>query len=143
MSPSRDAAAEWSMAEHPWVERAREYMDAFHAWDVSALREFYADDVVWHVAGSHRLSGDYQGKDALFDYFRVARELTGGSLHLEPESILASDRHVAMFTRVTGRRNDRGLDVTLAQVMKVGPDGRWTEYWAVADDQDAVDDFWA
>ena len=142
MTPSAKAT-EWSIAEHPGVVRARQYMDAFHAWDVEALRDFYDDDVLWHVAGNHQLSGDYRGKDALFDYFRLARQLTGGSLHLEPESILASDRHIAMFIRVTGRRNDRALDVLLAQVMKVGPDQRWTEYWAVADDQDAVDAFWA
>ena len=143
MTVSADATGGWTIAEHPGVTRARQYMEAFHAWRVDAMRDFYSDDVVWHVAGNHRLSGDYRGKNELFEYFRTVRDLTGGSLILEPESILASDRHTAMFTRVRGSRAGRALDVLLAQVMTVGPDGRWTEYWAVADDQEAVDAFWS
>ena len=131
------------MNEHPGVERARSYVDLFHSGNLDALRDFYGEDVLWHVAGRHSLSGDYRGRDALFDYFRKASELTGNSLRLHPLSILASDRHTAMFTRVTGERDGKTLDVVLAQVLRVGPDGRWTEYWAVADDQDAVDAFWS
>jgi len=142
-TPARRSKAEPAVSTHAGVERAQEYIAAFHRWDVDAMRDFYADDVVWHVAGTHRLSGDYKGKDALFEYFAMARELTGGSLRLNPESILASDDHVAMFTRVTARREDVVLDTLIAQVMKVGHDGRWIEYWAVADDQDALDAFWS
>jgi hypothetical protein len=52
---------------------------------------------------------------------------------LAPEAVLASDKHTAMFTRVTGEREGKTMDVVLAQVFKTGPDGRWTEYWALAD----------
>jgi ketosteroid isomerase-like protein len=131
------------LAEQEGVQKAREYIDAFHNWDVDRMRDFYSDDIVWHVAGTHPLSGDYRGKDALFDYFTKVREMTGGSLRLEPESILASDRHTAFFTRITAERDGSSLDTLLAQVMRVGPDGRWTEYWAVSNDQDAVDRFWS
>ena len=48
-----------------------------------------------------------------------------------------------MFTRVQGDRDGRSLDVLLAQVFKLGDDGRWSEYWATAEDQDLVDAFWA
>lgn len=107
------------------------------------MREFFADDIVWHVGGNHRLSGDYRGKDELFEYFATVRELTEGTLRLEPRSILSSDRHTARFIRATASRQDRSFDVTLAQVFKVGEDGRWTEYWALADDQEALDAFWS
>jgi hypothetical protein len=40
------------------------------------------------------------------------RELTGGSLALEAQAILASDQYTAMFTRVTGQRESNTLDVT-------------------------------
>jgi hypothetical protein len=35
------------------------------------------------------------------------------------------------------------VDVVLAQVFKVAPDGRWFKYWALADDQDGLDEFWS
>jgi ketosteroid isomerase-like protein len=130
------------MAEHAGVTRAKEYLEIFATGDLDALQDFYSDDVLWHVGGNHPLSGDYRGKDALFDYFGRVRELTSGSLTLEPETILASDRHTAMFLRVRGARGDRKIDVIQSQVLKVGPDGRWCEYWAAATDQDQLDRFW-
>jgi hypothetical protein len=48
-----------------------------------------------------------------------------------------------MYVRVTGTRDGRSLDVTLAEALTVGLDGRWTEFWSLAEDQDAVDAFWA
>ena len=131
------------MTEHPNVQRARDEMEVFQKGDLEGLRDFFAEDVVWHVAGSHPLSGDYRGRDELISYFQQVREMTGGSLQLEPESILASDDHIGMFTRVRGQRNGKDMDAMLAQVLKVGPDGRWTEYWALADDQQGVDRFWS
>ena len=129
--------------EHPNVQRFRDYLGRYATGDLEALRDFYDDGVLWHVAGSHPLSGDYVGKEALLDYFHKVRELTGGTLKLEPESILASDTHLAVFTRVTGERDGRRLDALLAQTFDVGPDGRWTQYFALADDQRAVDAFWS
>ncbi|MGH2677965.1 MAG: nuclear transport factor 2 family protein, partial [Actinomycetota bacterium] len=56
--------------EHPGVERARASIEAFNRGDMGALSEFYADDVLWHVAGKHGLSGDYKGRDELIAYFK-------------------------------------------------------------------------
>lgn len=75
-------------------------------------------------------------------YFQRVREQTGGTLRLEPEAILSSDGHTSMYVRVTGTRDGRSLDVTLAEALSVGHDGRWTEFWSLAEDQDAVDAFW-
>jgi hypothetical protein len=35
------------------------------------------------------------------------------------------------------------MDVLLAEALTLDPIGRWTEYWALANDQDAVDAFWS
>ena len=75
---------------------ARGSIDAFNRGDMEALRDFYADDVLWHVAGKHGLSGDYRGRDELIAYFKRVLDLTGGSLKLESEAILASDQHTAI-----------------------------------------------
>ena len=97
----------------------------------------------WHVGGNHPLSGDYRGRDAIFEYFETVRGLTGGGLRSEPHDILADDSHGGVFTRVTADRGDRHLDVVLAQAYRINPDGKFTEYWALADDQDAVNAFWS
>ncbi len=123
--------------------RARESIELVQKGEFDKLRDYYTDDIVWHVGGNHPLSGDYQGKEELIGYFEQVRSQTGGTLTIEPESILAGDQHVGMFTRVTAQRDGRSFDALLAQVFRVAPDGRWCEYWALADDQDAVDRFWS
>jgi uncharacterized protein len=129
--------------EHPNVTRTREYLDTYAKGDLEALREYFSDDVVWHVAGNHALSGDYFGKDELIAYFREARELAGGSLTLEPSSIMANDEHVVVMLRVTGERNGKSLDIEMAEAMTIRPDGTWSEFWAMPDDQASVDEFWS
>jgi uncharacterized protein len=130
------------VSEHPNVTRTRQYFDTFAIGDLDALRDFFSDDVVWHVAGNHALSGDYHGKDELLSYFGKAREVSGGTLKLEPTAIMGSDRHVAVFLRITGERNGKRLDIEMAEAFTVDPDGRWSEFWSMPDDQDAVDEFW-
>jgi uncharacterized protein len=141
--PAKNTLWEVAMTEHPGVARAKASIDAFNSGDMAALREFYSEDVLWHVGGKHGLSGDYRGREELFSYFDRVRDMTGGTLTLEPEAILASDQHTAIFMRVSGNRDGKTLNVTLAEAFTVGPDGRWTEFWSLADDQDAVDAFWS
>ena len=131
------------MDEHPGVQRMRDYLARFEAGDFDAVRDFYSPDMVWHVGGDHNLTGDYRGQDALMGYFKNVRELTGGSLRLQPQSILASDKYTGVFTRVHATRDGKTLDALMAQVFKLGTDGRWCEYWATAEDQAHVDEFWS
>lgn len=131
------------MADHPNVETASRALAAFSAGDLEAYKEFFADDVVWHVGGHHSLSGTYRGKDALFEYFVKVRELTDGTLTISTQRILGDEGHVGVFARVTATRNGKALDVEMAQALEMTPDGRCKEYWALSDDREAVDAFWS
>jgi uncharacterized protein len=131
------------MAEHPNATRAREAMETFGRGDLHGYRDFFTEDVLWHVGGEHPLSGDYRGREALFGYFARVGELTGATLRIDPLDVLADDTHCAIFTRVTAQREGKEMDVVLAQAFKVNAEGRWTEYWALADDQEALERFWS
>jgi uncharacterized protein len=129
------------MAETSQAMRAREAFVA-GSGDLDALMEQLTDDVVWHVGGDHPLSGDYRGKAAVRAYLDRVSELTGGSLKLEPIDVLASDRFVGIFHRVEAEASGRKLDTAMVQARRVAEDGRYSEYWALAEDQRAVDEFW-
>jgi hypothetical protein len=45
--------------------------------------------------------------------------------------------------RVSACRDVRWMDVLLAQALTLDPNGRWTEYRALANDLDAVDAIWS
>ena len=132
------------MIEHGGVAKARTFLDALARGDEQAMGDFFTDDLAWHVAGSHPLSGDHRGREELLAHFAELRSLTGGSYALEAESVLATDYHTALFTRATGSRDDgRSLDVLLTHAFTVRSDGLWREYWVCAADQDAEDAFWS
>jgi ketosteroid isomerase-like protein len=130
------------MGEHPNVGLMQRYLDTFAEGDLEGLMEFFAPDVVWHVAGAHPLAGDYRGKEQLLGYFQQAQSETAGSLKLEPDAIMASDEHIALFLRVSGERAGKRVDAEMAQAFTVDADGKLSEFWSMADDQDALDEFW-
>jgi ketosteroid isomerase-like protein len=130
------------LGEHLNTAWVRAGFEAYNRGDFETLASYLAEDVVWHVGGDHPLSGDYRGRDAVLDYCRKAQELAGGTLQGEPLEILASDRHAGVFNHITAKRDGMTLDVVLAQALKLDDKGRWTEYWALADEQGAVDAFW-
>jgi uncharacterized protein len=131
------------MTEHANVAMIRRALEVYNTGDHEAMRGFLAEDILWHVGGDHEMSGDYEGVDAVVDYFQNVRRATGGTLRVEPVEILANERHAAIFMRVTAHRDVRRMDVLLAEALTLDLSGRWREYWALADDQDAVDDFWS
>ena len=128
---------------HPNVERLQQFLDAYAAGDRAALGEAFADDAVWHVGGTHRLSGDYRGREAILEYFdRVGAE-TSGTIQLDPIELMANEARGAAFLRVVADRDGRHLEVTMAEAFQFDGDGRIREFWAHATDQQAIDRFWA
>jgi ketosteroid isomerase-like protein len=122
--------------------RTREVLSAFSGGDLGALINHLTDDVVWHVGGDHPLSGDYRGRDEVRAYHDRVAELTGGTLSLEPTDVLASDRYLGIFVHAAAEADGRTLDTTMVEAVALAEDGRWREFWALAEDQPAIDEFW-
>jgi ketosteroid isomerase-like protein len=132
------------MDEHGNARRIRDALETFNRGDLDAYRELFDADVVWFVRGTHPMAGAYRGIEALFDYLRRAREVTAGSLRIEPVDVVADDRHAGVIAGVRARRGDgRELDIEMTEAFTFADNGRVTEFWALATDQSAVDAFWA
>lgn len=63
-------------------------------------------------------------------------------MKLQPIDILADDEHGGIFLKVTAQRGGRSLDTVLAEAIRFDAMGRWSEYWALAENQDMIDSFW-
>jgi ketosteroid isomerase-like protein len=127
---------------HPNAERLRRFLDAYARTDREEIARLLTGDAVWHVGGTHPLSGDYRGRQAILDYFDGVQRETAGTLTLQPIEIMASGQRGAAFLRVTGTRAGRSLDVVMAEAFVFTPDGLIGEFWAHASDQTAIDAFW-
>ena len=125
------------------VRRLEGWLAAYARNDRDAMADSLAEDAVWHVGGTHRLSGDYRGRENILGYFDSVRSETGDTMRLEPLEVMANEQHGAAFLRVTAERQGRRLDTVVADAFRFGDDGRIDEFWAHSAAQDAIDEFWA
>lgn len=120
----------------------QEGYEAFGKGDVPAVMAIWADDIAWHVPGRSPLAGDYRGKDAILGFFGQLQERSEGSFRLEMHDLLASEDHVVALVTEIGHRGERTLNSPATHVWHVR-DGKATEFWAMAADSYATDEFWS
>jgi YbgC/YbaW family acyl-CoA thioester hydrolase len=110
--------------------------------EVAPVEELLSEDVVWHVPGTSPIAGDYRGRDAVTEYFRVRRALAGGTIQVTKAGEVSHEE--ALVQLADGRAPLGGKDVVwrTAGVYRVA-DSRIAEAWLVPLDQDRFDRTWA
>jgi hypothetical protein len=125
------------MAEHPNAGLMRKGYAAFLVGDMETVSSLMTDDFVWHQPGNNPLSGEYKGKDHVFDFFAQLAKLTEGTLGLDVHDVLANDEHVVVLTEGSWDKPTRfrGRSVETWHMR----DGKATEVWVLNEDQAGVD----
>jgi len=125
---------------HPNAQLVAQGFAAFAAGDMATLKGIFAEDAVWHVSGSNRLSGDYVGIDAILRFFgEIASE---ASFDQDLHALLADDDgHVVALVPTIATRGAESLSGDNIYVFHVD-DGKATEVWGTPWDQAATDAFW-
>ena len=110
--------------------------------DIAPVEELLAEEVVWHVPGTSPIAGDYHGPEAVTGYFRLRRELAGGSIRVTKAGEAHHDE--ALVQLADGRAALGGQEVVwrTAGVYRVA-DGRIVEAWLVPLDREHFDLVWA
>ena len=125
---------------HPNEDLVREGFAAFGRGDMDTLRkQFFADDVRWHVSGRSPLAGDYEGPEQVIQYFARVIELTDGTFSIELHDVLANDEHAAALITIRGERAGKQLNDNTVLTYHIR-DGKVTEVWGHATDLYAVDE---
>lgn len=125
------------MGDHPNADLVRKGYEAFATGDMDTVAALFADDIVWHEAGSGPISGDFAGKDAVFGHFARLAEVTGGTFGQEIHDLLANDEHAVVLVEQSWEQPHpfRGKSVHVWHVK----DGIATEAWLTGQDQAAAD----
>jgi uncharacterized protein len=128
---------------HPNEDLVREAFAAFGRGDMDALRkQYFTDDLRYHVPGRSVLSGDHEGTEQVLQMFARVFELTGGTFSFELHDVVANDEHaVALFT-IRGERAGKQLNDNMVQASHFR-DGKVSEIWSYQGDQYAVDEFYS
>jgi hypothetical protein len=121
----------------------RAAVQAMTTGDVEALPTYFADDVAIHVPGTNQLSGDYKGKDELFDGFLgTLMSLTDGQVVLEPHDMVGGERHAVGIYNWRATRGGRTFEWRQVNVYHV-TDGRIVEAWQHPFDFERWNQFWS
>ncbi|HET9349445.1 MAG TPA: nuclear transport factor 2 family protein [Arthrobacter sp.] len=124
------------------AELVRRGYEAFNAGDMATLSELFAEDAVWHAAGSGVLSGTKQGRDAVLAYFGELGARTQGSFQANVQDIVGGENHTVAIQQTRGESNGRILDLATV-VAFVVRGGKIAEGREFSEDTAKGDDFWA
>ena len=127
---------------HPNAELLGGGYDAFAKGDIPSVLGIFAEDIAWHVPGRSPLSGDYRGHQEVVGFFTKAMELSGGTLRVEADEILADGERIIALTTVSAERNGQTWSSQEVHVWRV-QDGRVVAFREFQGDQEAEDRFWS
>ncbi len=116
---------------------------AFGRGDLSALQnQFFDENIIWHVAGTGPLAGDYQGIAQVMGMLGKISELTGGTVQPELHDVLISGDHTVVLVAVRAERLGKQVQLNLVHIIH-SQDGKATEVWTSSSDPAVAAGFWA
>ncbi len=129
------------MAQEQIRSTLERYVAAWKASDVEALLGLYADDVVFHYAGTTDLAGDHVGRDAAVAAMVTASTRAQREL-VDVIDVLAGGELGALVVHERLTRGDLSEVLRRTLLYRVR-DGQIAECWVHDEDQRLVDRFWA
>src|ERR1700694_3621466 len=125
---------------HPHVETLRSMDEAIARGDLETMFAAFTDDVVVHMGGDNRLTGDYRGLDALKQFFGRFMDASG-EYSFETHDSRGSDEHGVILQRGTMKRGDKRFSTAETFVYHFR-DEKISEFWSQPVDQPGIDAWW-
>ncbi|QOV38385.1 nuclear transport factor 2 family protein [Streptomyces ferrugineus] len=131
------------MAEHPHAALVRKGYEAFQRGDMDTLRGLMTADCAQHIPGSHPLSGDFKGQDAILQMYGRLFEETSGTFTAQLRDVFVDGRgHAVALHHVTADRGGKRYDADETHVFRIVGD-KMTDLDLCIPDIDASNDFWS
>jgi ketosteroid isomerase-like protein len=109
--------------------------------EVDRLWQMCDDDIAFHIAGTHPLSGSYLGRPAVETYVDAVRRVPGDFAGFTITSVLSDPHKGLLLVEGTARSGEPAFVRPMVHVLRLR-DGRLREFWDYPFDQDAEDAFW-
>src|SRR5246127_121818 len=75
---------------------------AFGRGELGALQDqYFAENIVWHVAGTGPLAGDYEGAAQVIGQLGKISEFTDGSVQPQVHDVLVSNDHTVVLVTIS------------------------------------------
>ncbi|MEZ4866587.1 MAG: nuclear transport factor 2 family protein [Caldilineaceae bacterium] len=128
--------------QHPNITTYIRLMQAFEAGDMQTAGQCASAGIVYHVPGKNPYAGDVVGLNAFKELLDTIRAASAGSGKHTPLHILADDRAVMVYSRVTAERQGKHMDMEVAYLFRFNEEGKVVEGRTIPVDLYAFDEFW-
>jgi len=95
------------------------------------------------IPGRNLIAGEYRGIEQFGKALQLVKELSRGTLTVEPQIVLADDQAVMVYARVKAQRGGKTIDIDQAYLYRFNEEGKAIEGRAIPVDLYAYDDFWS
>lgn len=123
------------------VDLVRRGYAAFSSGDMATLSGLFADDAVWTVSGTSRLSGPKHGRDAVLGFFGETMALSGGTFRVSLLDLQGGEERVYALQHLHAERDGKVLDQNAVNVFTV-VDGKVERVDDYSSDPAAAAEFW-
>jgi limonene-1,2-epoxide hydrolase len=114
---------------------------AYAGGDLELLRPRLTADVVWHVPGRSRISGEHRGIDAVLSYFDARRTMTDHTFKVTVHGLSLIGDRVVQLAGGRALRGGREVGWETVGVFRVEGD-RIAECWLIPFDLYGFDEIW-
>jgi ketosteroid isomerase-like protein len=128
--------------EHANVTAYKRMIAAFNNNDLLAVESLVHPEMVYSIPGKSPLACNTRGVAAHLSVLRRARELSAGTLRLEPQAVAADGDFLFVSGRITAERPGKSLDSEHCVIYKFR-DGRVAEGRTIPLDLYRFDEFWS
>jgi ketosteroid isomerase-like protein len=128
--------------EHSNVALLRTAYDSWAAGSADSFVEACDEDVVWHIPGNNRLTGDHVGLEAVRGLFAELAAKTDGAFCMTYEDVLATESHALVATASSANVGGETLSYRVFDVFRLDG-GRIKEIWTFTFPQESSDRVWS
>jgi uncharacterized protein len=123
------------------AELIRSGYEAFARGDIPTVLDMLDEHITWHIPGRSPLSGDYRGHNGVVGFFTKSMELSGGTLRVRADEVVADGKRVIVLSTVTAERHGQAFSSPEVHCWRV-VDGKAVEFREFQGDQQTEDEFW-
>lgn len=113
-------------------------VNAFNQRDLDPVLKIFADNVVLHYPGKNQISGDYDGKSGVLDFWKKQIEISGGSLKGEIVSVLQGEGNLVLIIETSVEVDNKVYSWRRVNHYRI-VEGRIIEGWIYEGDQYTAD----
>jgi ketosteroid isomerase-like protein len=128
------AALRWGLLSQPSLR-------SFNEGDLAGAVRVFSSDVTFVAPGKSAVAGVYDGREGVATFFSRLHELSGSSLRIALEDVIANDDRMILFLRFTAKRENHDLDVVVAGFHDDLAEDGWRKATFLPDDLAAFDRF--